>query len=1252
MTPVRENWPPPTPGWTDVWEIAEPRDTLWLLRRNVLGVLAGLLAGAILGGLWIYFSPPAFVSQATVRFLPPQVAGRFVNPNFSMEANQRLFALSQLLNSRLTATKMIQAHDLYPERRQFQTIEDLTGRFQNSLLIQQIGGESAHNGQTVPTLRLAFSYSDPEKARKVVQKLIEQVYEENRKYRGDQSLGTTEFLTEQLQASEDRVLEAEQRLGEIQESVGTTVSQTRLGQNTSRSYVVDSRLRDLRHDRRQQEERKATKRAEWEQLELMQKRIETRPAEFYIPEFESMLSYGNLRERLASSRMRLERLSERYAVTMPDVVSARNEVNELEAMLERFHRERGARLKNRDLEANAAKIALAKLELQALDKEAAEQMREESELRAEAQRLREQQSSPTGQEVELLIARREYDAAREHHLQLLRKQEESKAASELERRGQGETVELIDPPSKPDSTESWPAPWRLALCTLGGGLAALGIGLARALSNPVILHGGQLERWAGLPVLGQLTLVPAAQNKGWRRWLSALSLLAVVFLTGCGVWGDTPAQLVARARLAEQEGRLPLASLEYRQALRRDSRNAEAHAGLARIALRLGELKEARDSLARAVELAPDQHFLLRQLADTSYRIYFGDPGRPTTLLREVEALGEKLRTRWPDSPDGYRILAQVLLERHRAEEAVALLEAATRKLSANETLRAQLAAILPRLGRSEEAETILEELIVDRPSYSEAYDLLYLRWMHTGREADARQLLMDKAKACPGLEPDLQFAAHEDALGRREEARKWLLGRAAKVSSLPLGFAKVGDFWMERGHWDDAWQAYQQGSKAEPKHRDEYAGRMAEWHLARGNPAEAEKVIQQARAITPSSPLLEAYAVSIRLGETPADRRAEARKRLEAILQQMPDSPFVRYHLGRAYLLEKQAQPALEQFEHSVKLDPNYAAGWLALAEMEISRGNLAVAESRAEAVLDRLPRHPKALLLRARAQVRRGKTAQATADLKTVVGQEPENWDAVYTLAVAEANQNRIEEAERLMRKGQASQPLDPRWSLGLAALVNRQSGPQAARDVLAAAAVRGGSAVLASLAAVQIEMRDAEGAYRSYSRLIAESPGQLDYHLGQAGALAMAGKTRDALTAYVDLQKRFPSDARVWLQSGALEEQLGRKAQARAAYEQALKLDPNHPIVLNNLAWLLLEDRSDAQRALTLAQRARQLVRQSMEVDGTLARAYTASAMYRNAEAIYEEMLSYLPQGEKSRIEKLLASLRSDLRKEQKS
>jgi len=77
----------------------------------------------------------------------------------------------------------------------------------------------------------------------------------------------------------------------------------------------------------------------------------------------------------------------------------------------------------------------------------------------------------------------------------------------------------------------------------------------------------------------------------------------------------------------------------------------------------------------------------------------------------------------------------------------------------------------------------------------------------------------------------------------------------------------------------------------------------------------------------------------------------------------------------------------------------------------------------------------------------------------------------------------------------------------------------------------------------------------------------------------------------------------------------------------------------MILNNLAWAVLERGGPAERALEYAQQAKRIVGRSPQIDDTLATAYSKLAMYRNAIAVYEEMLSYLPPAQRGDVVKQL-------------
>ncbi len=1252
-------WSEDSPNLGARLEIADLRDLKWFFRSYWRLMLCGALVGLGAGFAFTHYYPAPYASEARLRFMPPQVAGRFVNPNFSMEVDQRLFALSQLLSSRLTASRMIESFQLYPERRVFQTVADLVPRFTNELDVRQITPPAADR-KTVPTLQIRFQYRDGEVAQKVVQKLVEQVYEENRKYRGDQSLGTTEFLTEQLLAAEEKMLEAEARYGEIQDAIRPSANGTLLGSNTSRSYVVDTRLRDLRHDRRGLEERRSLKSAELAQVEAEIRSIDNRPIDYYRPQVEGMINFWRLHEKVTMARSHAMRMREKWRPGFVDLELAELDLREAETDLNQFLVEQSRLIRGQDRERAVNRQLLVRNELRALELQEGSAQKEETDLRAEAQRLKDQNTGPAGLESDLLTAKREYETAKEQYAALERKHEESKVASEMERRGQGETVELLEPATLPVQPE-FPPRWARILIGVAGGIgAALLTALLHALRDPKILHEGHVEKWAGLEILAMFPSDPNRSaekantkppQKGktpqtWRRRAVATATLVFAVLTvGCTDYFVNANTLWARGQQAEKEGKTAAAVLFYRQAIRKDAKFAPAYLSAGLLALQQGELGAARDLLARAIEFHPNDAGTLTKLADITYQLYFNDPGRPMTILREVEALAQTLRTRWPRLPDGHRIFAQVLMERHRTEEAVEYLSSAAEKVDRRETLDAQAAAALFRLGQFEDAAALLRQTIELVPEYGSPYDLLYLQLMQRRETAEARAVLASKWENIRSVEAALQLAAHEDAVGNRPSAREVLRQLETLPSAGPLALARIGDFWMNRGDAATARAHYDRGYQRFPAYAVDYISRIAEWHLAQHQPGEAQSFLAKELAVRPKDPVLRAYASAIALTGVRAAQRSEERQKLESILQQLPDSPFVRYHLGRAYLMEGVPKAAFEQFERCVKLDPNYAPGWVALAELEIARGNPAVAEERANAVLRVDPNHIPANLVRAKALVTRGKTAEAQKTAGRILALEPDNTDALYLAASAEMSRNNARKALELFAQGRQIAPADGRWALAEAEVLARQGDLPAAIARLQSASAQAPADVrlLQQLASLQLQSGAATAAVGTFQALRKLDPGSLDLRLGLAAALALAGEREKASELYTETEKLYPQHAPVWLQHAALLAEMKNPAAARAKYQEALHRDKTNPLALNNLAWLMLQNGESPEQALEYALQARRVYGRSPVIDDTLGAAYSRLAMFRNAAAIYEEMLAYLPQADRPRVQKLLDAVK---------
>ncbi len=99
------------------------------------------------------------------------------------------------------------------------------------------------------------------------------------------------------------------------------------------------------------------------------------------------------------------------------------------------------------------------------------------------------------------------------------------------------------------------------------------------------------------------------------------------------------------------------------------------------------------------------------------------------------------------------------------------------------------------------------------------------------------------------------------------------------------------------------------------------------------------------------------------------------------------------------------------------------------------------------------------------------------------------------------------------------------------------------------------------------------------------------------------------------------RREPDKAIWHRLlGDLKQDIEQDAEALAAYEKSIALEPENPEVLNNLAWLLITAREpevlDPERALELAKNAALLRPAAGYILDTLAAAYWANDMIDKA------------------------------------
>jgi Flp pilus assembly protein TadD len=82
-------------------------------------------------------------------------------------------------------------------------------------------------------------------------------------------------------------------------------------------------------------------------------------------------------------------------------------------------------------------------------------------------------------------------------------------------------------------------------------------------------------------------------------------------------------------------------------------------------------------------------------------------------------------------------------------------------------------------------------------------------------------------------------------------------------------------------------------------------------------------------------------------------------------------------------------------------------------------------------------------------------------------------------------------------------------------------------------------------------------------------------------------------------------------------------GRKPEAVQSYRRALEIQPNNPVVMNNLAALLADLGQNLDEALALAQHAQNLIPNNPAIDDTIGSIYLKKGMDDTAIRVFDSL-----------------------------
>jgi len=302
--------------------------------------------------------------------------------------------------------------------------------------------------------------------------------------------------------------------------------------------------------------------------------------------------------------------------------------------------------------------------------------------------------------------------------------------------------------------------------------------------------------------------------------------------------------------------------------------------------------------------------------------------------------------------------------------------------------------------------------------------------------------------------------------------------------------------------------------------------------------------------------------ALHRRLGD-----EAQALAMLEAAAEAFPDERTLLYRLGLAYRDAGRPADAVAAFERLVAAHPDDAEAVLMLADALEAAGDPARA-----------------------AEVRAGRPADSPGERLR---------RAALLYAQAETDPNAAEEARQLLEPF-AEDPAAPTEALlMLGPLLFETRAYDRAADVLerALAADPRHPDAWAQAAAARLYCGDPARALGTAEEALILFPGQIPLLRVKAYALGKLERPREALAAAdaalailgEEAPERVEDRARLLSLKALMYTDLGEPAAADAAFEEALALDPDNALVLNNYAYTLAERGERLDAALAMAERA---------------------------------------------------------------
>ncbi|WP_323750795.1 tetratricopeptide repeat protein [Marinobacter sp.] len=734
-------------------------------------------------------------------------------------------------------------------------------------------------------------------------------------------------------------------------------------------------------------------------------------------------------------------------------------------------------------------------------------------------------------------------------------------------------------------------------------------------------------------------------------------------------------------------GNLEKAEQAYQEALTNQTNNALAHIGLSRVAAARENFESAKTHLAHAEGIDAEHEEVLLWKAQLSH-IQSDWAQAEQSYIRALETIGQydvmtfqKYQT----------IAALVTVLRQQGKSAEAFVYEEVLAKSAPGTIKSNLEAATAAYaeGDLDTAGRYLQEVLNQAPGHEQSTLMLGVVRFRQGRAEEAEKLLEPLADTEDADGVRKLLAATRISM-RDPQGAKSILDSMDNKDADPQTLALVGIAALASGDDRTGRQLLRQSLEQDPKNYNlrlrfsTYLAQMNDHELAL---EQAKKIPEDAAEALPAQ-LLIARIQSLSddtdgarktldswLAKNPDSIRAllarghlanslnqtgEAEKYYKTAQAKAPDNPAPLVALGNFARSTDNTEQAVSYYKAAITLDPDNAdaiqAASATMGHADLTAFMQKINDKNPQATGPRLVMLESALINR--------DTAQADSLTAQLIEREQEDQPSptepmvatVYEgIATQMAQRGDIERALEILNRGRILFPESESISLKLAAAEFEQGNTSEARDALQDVKKHHPDSpapyqVEASFYANSGEPQQAAELYE----LALDKRRTPELEVAYARALAQSGQSQKALESLRTAFQKFPNNQTILLVLAMTHQQLNQPNEAIEHYQTLMDINPDNPLVLNNLAWLYYEqgddlatglaqrayelapdnaaiadtygwilfERGDLNRSLEALEKAHSLDPDSQDIAMHLAEAYKAAGMHQKAEAVMND------------------------------